>query len=124
MKLWFVEIAVRDPLLVGEWYARFFGREPSLRDPATGFTLYELDAGRVALRPDERDAASAMAGRVLIHLMCDDLDAETQRLAGVGIVPVEGVKSSEAEGYRRRRYEDPEGNRWVLFEWVKVGKGA
>ena len=126
MKLWFVEIAVRDPVLAEGWYTRFLRRGPSLRDPATGFVFYELDSGRVALRPGKTvdEISSAMPGSVLIHLLCDDLDVETRRLLAAGIAPVEGVKVGESEGYRRGIYADPEGNRWVLFEWTEKGKGA
>jgi len=119
MKLWFVEIFARNPSALEAWYSTFFERMPDLRDAKTGFVLYQLAEGRVAVR-----SGHSNPGGVLVHVLCEDLDAESARLQKVGIVPVEEVKTSDAEKYRRRVYEDPEGNRWSLFEWVGAKQGA
>ena len=59
-----------------------------------------------------------VAAGVKLHLCVADLDAEVERLRGIGVVPDGAVKAS-GEGYRRARFADPDGVPVVLFEWRK-----
>lgn len=78
------------------WWADVLNRAPSLRDDANGFALFDVAGGRVALK-----RGSPTGGT--IHFEVDEL-------------PSGAVKAS-AEGYRRVKLTDPDGNVVVLFAW-------
>lgn len=80
------------------WWSQLLNREPVIHDETNGFALFELDGGRLALK------RSANPGGGTVHLE-------------VGELPGGEVKES-AEGYRRVKLHDPDGNVAVLFEWV------
>jgi catechol 2,3-dioxygenase-like lactoylglutathione lyase family enzyme len=111
-----VELTVRDAAASARWYVAALGFAVELTDAATGFVLlHHPGGGRLALLPGEPVAAG-----VKLHLRATDLDAEVERLRGIGVVPDGAVKSS-GEGYRRARFADPDGVAVVLFEWCRPG---
>src|SRR4051794_20102860 len=85
------------------WYERLFGRPPDF-SPKEGEGCWRVgEGGWVYLVQDER-----RAGRALLTVLVDDLDAQLAELAARGLDagPVETIEGA----VRRVRIEDPEGN--------------
>ncbi len=90
------ELGVSDFPAAVAWWAGLLKCDPTLRDDANGFALFDVTGGRVALK-----RGSPTGGTV--HFEVDEL-------------PGGEVKASD-EGYRRVKLTDPDGNVVVLFEW-------
>lgn len=93
------ELGVSNFPAAVEWWAGVLEREPTLRDEANGFALFDVAGGRLALK-----RGGPVGGTV--HFEVDNL-------------PAGEVKASD-EGYRRVKMTDPDGNVLVLFAWVKT----
>lgn len=107
MKLYMTELAVSDfPRAVG-WYSRLLQMPPAQVDEPNGFALFEVCGGRVALR------VRTPAGRGMVLFEVEDLAEELRRLTADAEVKL------SAEGYRRAKLLDPDGNAVVLFEWAE-----
>jgi catechol 2,3-dioxygenase-like lactoylglutathione lyase family enzyme len=106
MKLYMVELAVSDFPRAAEWYSRLLSMDPVQVDERNGFALFEVYGGRVALK------VRTPAGKGMVLFEVEDLDEELARLESDAEVTV------SAEGYRRAKLSDPDGNTVVLFEWV------
>jgi predicted enzyme related to lactoylglutathione lyase len=107
-----VEYPARDPLGLAAWYCDYLGAVRERDDPAQGFALVGFPGGRLAFK-----RGNVIPTGHLIHLHVENLEHVLARLADVGLLPLNGMKSSH-EGYRRAKIADPEGNILVLFEWV------
>lgn len=92
------ELGVSDFPAAVKWWAGVLSREPTLRDDANGFALFEVADGRLALK-----RGSPVGGTV--HFEVEDL-------------PAGEVKESD-EGYHRVKMTDPDGNTAVLFVWMR-----
>ena len=97
MRLYMTELGVSDFPAAVAWWSHALQSVPSFRDDANGFALFDVTGGRVALK-----RGSPTGGTV--HFEVDEL-------------PSGEVKES-AEGYRRVKRVDPDGNVLVLFEWI------
>jgi catechol 2,3-dioxygenase-like lactoylglutathione lyase family enzyme len=88
------------------WYAKLLGRRPDSR-PMDTLVQWELfDQGGVALSTDDE-----IAGKGVMFLIIDDLEAERRRLQGLGIVlggDIQGDYSTLAQ------VRDPDGNLLTL----------
>jgi catechol 2,3-dioxygenase-like lactoylglutathione lyase family enzyme len=88
------------------WYTKLLGRGPDYR-PMNTLVQWELfDQGGVALSTDDD-----IAGRGVMFLIVDDVEAERRRLQGLGIVledDIEGDYSTLAQ------VRDPDGNLLTL----------
>lgn len=98
MRLYMTELAASDLDRSIAWWTGLLGRGPALIDGGNGFALFEVDGGRLALK-------RGSPGGGTVHFEVDRL-------------PPGEVKVS-AEGYRRVKLADPDGNVVVLFEWVR-----
>ncbi len=105
MRLYMVELTVRDLAASLAFYRDRLGLAVELVDEANGFALLHA-GGRLALK------RGTPGGGATVHLEVADVAAELRRLGE----PVE-TKAS-AEGYRRAKLADPDGHTVVLFEWV------
>ena len=104
MRLYLVELTVRDLAASLAFYRDRLGLPVELLDEANGFALLHA-GGRLALKRGEP------GGGATVHLEVADLDAELRRLGEVA-----DVKASD-EGYRRAKLTDPDGHTVVLFQW-------
>jgi predicted enzyme related to lactoylglutathione lyase len=111
--LTFVELTVADWPAAVAWYRDVFGLEVLLRAEADRFALLGAGGTRLALKGGEPHP-----GTVLLTFEVDDLPAELQRLAALGVTPAAPLKAS-AEGYRRALLRDPEGYALCLYDWAR-----
>lgn len=109
--LYLVELTVADWPAAVAWYQDTLGLEVALIDEVHQFALMRAGSGRVALK-----AGRPEPGTVLLTLEVDDLCAEIERLAALGLAPTAPLKVSP-EGYRRAIVRDPDGYRICLFDW-------
>jgi len=91
------ELGVSDFAAAVAWWSGVLNCEPSLRDDANGFVLFEVEGGRVALK-------CGSASRGTVHFEVNELP--------------EGDVKESVEGYRRVKMTDPDGNVLVLFQWT------
>ncbi len=107
----FAGIPVTDYEPARAWYERFFGRPPDVIAHATEALWQGEGAGWIYVVGD-----AERAGRALLLLMVDDLDAQIAELAERGLAPdeVETVPGV----YRKAVFHDPEGNQ------ISFGEGA
>ena len=98
------ELGVSDIPAAVDWWSDVLGRPPSLRDEKNGFALFEVDGGRLAVK------RSVTPGGGTVHFEVDELPA--------------GELKVSAEGYRRVKLTDPDGNVLVLFEWIPANPGS
>jgi len=128
MTAFFLELTVADWVLSQEWYRLVIpGLTTILSDPDRQFILYQLPGTNFqwALKGHPRAATpdpaspirSDVAPLVRLHLLVNDLPAEVERLATLGIQPVDPPKTSD-EGYERYRFQDPDGYEVLLFRWT------
>ncbi|HET8672841.1 MAG TPA: VOC family protein [Thermoleophilaceae bacterium] len=100
-----IPVADLDPAL--EWYERFMGRAPDMR-PHDGEAAWQLTQSgwMYVVRDRER------AGRGLLTLMVDDLDATLAELSerSIGADQIEELSG----GVRKATLTDPEGNNIAL----------
>jgi predicted enzyme related to lactoylglutathione lyase len=100
----FAGIAAADYPALRDWYERLFGREPDLvpHDREVAWRLTETGWIYVVEDPER-------AGRGLLTLLVDDLDAHGEELRERGFEPQE-----VEDGVRKLELVDPEGNRVSL----------
>jgi predicted enzyme related to lactoylglutathione lyase len=86
------------------WYERLFGRPPDLlpQDEEAAWRL--TDTGWIYLVGD-----AARAGKALLTILVDDLDAQVAALAERGLAPNE--LETLSDGGRKAAFVDPEGNK-------------
>ena len=98
----FAGARVRDFARAQEWYSQLLG-EPSFFPNAVE-AVWELAEERFVyiLEDPER------AGRGLITLFVDDLDAVVARIASRGLEP--DLRETYSNGVRKVTYRDPDGN--------------
>jgi predicted enzyme related to lactoylglutathione lyase len=109
-------LAVADHDAALGWYERLFGRAPDLV-PKEGDAAWQLtDTAWVYVVADAQ-----RAGRGLVTVLVDDLDALAGSLAerGLELGPIETVPGA----VRRARITDPEGNR-ITFGEAPAPAGA
>jgi predicted enzyme related to lactoylglutathione lyase len=118
-ELFMVELRVthRPPLV--EWYAGRLGLKVSLDDSVGDFTLLTAGGTRLAIKGGRSETS---AGSVALMFLVQDLDAEIQRVKGLG-EEVSEIETSP-EGFRAVRLVDPVGTSVQLFEWIKAGDRA
>jgi catechol 2,3-dioxygenase-like lactoylglutathione lyase family enzyme len=110
MRLYFVELRVRDWSASVAWYRDVLGLELLLRDESGSFALFAAGGARLALK-----AGEPCPGGSSIAFEVDDLSAWVERLGE----RIEGPIKSSAEGYRRALLRDPDGYEITLFEWLR-----
>lgn len=113
------ELAVSDWPRAVEWHRAALGLSVELLDEANRFALLTRPDGsgaRLALK-----AGTPRPGGVILHWQVADLDAELQRLQGLGIGV--GEVTASAEGYRRAAVLDPDGYEHGLFAWATNFEG-
>ncbi len=98
MRLYMTELGVSDFTAAVAWWSGVLECVPSLRDETHGFAMFEVDGGRLALKRSARPGGGA------VHFEVDGLP--------------DGEVKQSAEGYRRVKLTDPDGNVLVLFEWT------
>lgn len=98
----FAGIRVRDFQAARPWYEQLLG-EPTFFPHATEavWTLAEDRSVYVVEYPDG-------AGRSVVTIFLDDLDARVSEIAGRGLEPDE--RETYAGGVRKVLYRDPDGN--------------
>jgi catechol 2,3-dioxygenase-like lactoylglutathione lyase family enzyme len=96
-----VAVARLDAAL--EWYERLLGRPPDMRPHEREAVWQVTETGWIYVVADE-----ARAGKGLVTVMVDDLEADLAAIAQRGIVtgPVETAPGL----YKKTVVEDPEGN--------------
>jgi catechol 2,3-dioxygenase-like lactoylglutathione lyase family enzyme len=112
--LFLVEVRVRDAPAAWAWFRDVLGLRLGLVDASNGFAL--LDAGGVNLAVKRGREAPGEAFSLVFRV--DDLLAERQRLAALG-VPVGQIVENASEGYRELRLVGPEGLVVRLFAWTR-----
>lgn len=115
MNLYMIELSVADWPLAVAWYRDTLGLKLLNHSETDRFALFEAGATRLALKQMEKDTPNGTG--VLLAFEVSNLDAELNRLAGLGIVSESPVKISP-EGYRQAIIRDPDGYRLCLFEWT------
>ena len=98
----FAGLRVRDFEASRPWYERLLG-EPSFFPHATEavWTLADERSVYIVEHPDG-------AGRSLVTLFLDDLDAQVAEIASRGLEPAE--RETYSNGVRKVTYRDPDGN--------------
>lgn len=105
----FAGIAVADLDAALAWYERLFGRGPDMVPNEREAVWWLAQAGSIYVVAD-----GTRAGRALLTLIVDDLDAEVGELAGRGLPT--GAIETIAEQHRKLVITDPEGNRITLAQ--------
>lgn len=111
-----ISLFTRDVPRLAAFYARLAGVEAAGDEVhaeivASGFTL-SIHARRIAveeLRLDFADGNDEGGGRVAIGFTVADVDAEYERLAGLGVRLV-NEPSTRPWGWRSFHFRDPDGN--------------
>jgi predicted enzyme related to lactoylglutathione lyase len=106
----FVELQVADWPAAVAWYRDVLGLAVVLRVEADRFALLKAGSGQVALK-----AGRPRPGSALLAFEVEDLPAELERLAALGVTPEAPMKTSP-EGYRRALLRDPDGYRLCLYD--------
>jgi hypothetical protein len=99
----FAGIRVSDYEAARAWYERLLGREPSFIPHATE-AVWELAEHRSLYIEEDAEGA----GRALVTVLVDDLDARVADIASRGLDPDERVTYSI--GARKAIYRDLDGN--------------
>ncbi len=113
MKLFMVELAVRELAVSIAWYQKVLGFTLEKLDAVNQFAMLTVPGGgRIALKQTE-----PIVSNVLVHFEVPDLQATYTHLTESGVEPSKEMKTSE-EGYREIIITDPDGHHISLFEWV------
>jgi catechol 2,3-dioxygenase-like lactoylglutathione lyase family enzyme len=96
-------IRVSDYQAAKAWYERLLGREPSFIAHATE-AVWELAEHRSLFIEEDAEGA----GRALLTILVDDLDARVADISSRGLEPDERVTYSN--GARKAIYRDLDGN--------------
>jgi catechol 2,3-dioxygenase-like lactoylglutathione lyase family enzyme len=116
-----VGIYARDPSALAEWYARVVGLKEVRRIEKEGrppvVFLQGEEGAAIEILPT--DAAPAdrdfmRPGYSHLGIVVEDLDAEEERLAGLG-VELKGIRAT-SNGWRIGYFDDPEGNTLELVQ--------
>ena len=113
MRLYFVELSVRDWDASVAWYRGTLGLR--LIMTAGSFALFDAGGGRIALK-----AGRPAPGGVLLALEVDDLAGWGGTLGPCVQGP---IKASEEGFCARARLLDPDGYEIDLFEWTQQVSG-
>ena len=113
MELFLVELTVADWLASLAWYRDQLGLAVKLLDAPNQYALLAAGSGRLVIK-----AGTPSPGSTKITFRVNDLAAEVARLAAAGVSPTGGIRVS-AEGYQSVRFNDPDGHRIEIFEWVR-----
>src|SRR5258708_28056872 len=99
----FAGVAVAQLEAALAWYERFLGRPPDMRPNDTEAVWQLTDGGSVYVVADEE-----RAGKSLVTIMVDDIDADLAGMEERGIVT--GPVDTAPGLFRRTALTDPEGN--------------
>ena len=113
MELFLVELTVADWPASLAWYRDRLGLTVELVDETNRYALLAAGMGRVALKE-----GTPRPGSAKLVFQVADLTAELDRLRRLGITPAASVRSS-SEGYRSIPFDDLDGHRIELFEWLR-----
>ena len=102
----FAGLRVRDFQAARPWYERLFG-EPAFLPHATE-AVWTLAGDRSVYVVEHADGA----GRSVVTIFVDDLDARVAAVAARGLEPDERLTLSN--GVRKALYHDPDGNEVVF----------
>ncbi|MGW8064050.1 VOC family protein [Streptomyces ziwulingensis] len=99
----FAGIPVSDYAVALAWYERLLGSPPTFvaSDTESVWELAEHRSLFVEHRPGR-------AGRAMHTVFVDDFDGRVAAIAGRGLEPVQ--RETYANGVRKARYRDPDGN--------------
>jgi catechol 2,3-dioxygenase-like lactoylglutathione lyase family enzyme len=98
----FAGLRVRDFAAAVQWYERLFG-EPSFFPHATE-AVWILGENRSVYIVQDADRA----GRSVVTMLVDDLDAHVAQIAARGLEPDD--RETYSNGVRKVMYRDPDGN--------------
>src|SRR5437660_11758816 len=107
----FVELQVADWPAAVAWYRDVLGLPVVLRVEADQFALLQAGSGQLALK-----AGQPQPGSILLTFEVEDLPAELEHLARLGVMQEAPLKAS-TEGYRRALLLQPDGCRLELYDW-------
>ena len=113
MELFLLELTVADWPASLAWYRDQLGLAVKLLDEPNRYAVLAAGSGHVAIK-----AGTPSPGSTTITCRVNDLAAEVARLAAAGVSPTGAIRVS-AEGYRSVRFNDPDGHRIEIFEWVR-----
>ena len=111
----FAGLRVRDFGAARAWYEQLFGEPTSF--PHATEAVWTLGEDRSIYIVEHADGA----GRSVVTLVLDDLDAEVAAIAARGLEPDE--RETYANGVRKVTYRDPDGNE-IGFGGPPLGTGA
>ena len=112
----FAGLRVRDFAEAREWYERLLG-DPAFFPHATE-AVWTLAEGRSLYIVEEDDER---AGRGVVTVFIDDLDARVAEIAARGLEPDE--RETYSNGVRKIVYRDPDGNE-VGFGGAPLDSGS
>ena len=117
MKLYMVEIRVRDWPHTFHWYRDVLGLPVVFEDEPNQFVM--LRAGGVRLALKAGNPADPVHEAVNLVFEVHDVDATRKALASRGVETEQPFDSPLNEGYREMRLRDPEGAQIRLFSWLE-----
>jgi catechol 2,3-dioxygenase-like lactoylglutathione lyase family enzyme len=117
MRLYMVEICVRNWPGTRDWYRDTLGLDLVFSDEPHRFTMFRAGGMHLALKggtpkDSERDGFN-------LAFEVGDVDDIRAQLIARGIAVGEPFDSPYQEGYREARLSDPEGTHIRLFSWLK-----
>ena len=115
MKLYMVEIRVRDWPATYQWYRDILGIPVEFEDEPNQFAMLSSGGVRLAIkagRPEDKARDS-----LNLVFVVKDVDVERSVLVARGATPEEPFDSPFNEGYREMRLRVPEGTQIRLFSW-------
>ena len=117
MKLYMVEIRVRDWPHTFHWYRDVLGLPVIFVDEPNRFVM--LSAGRVRLALKAGSPTDPVHESVNLVFEVSDVDATRKMLTAKGVVTEPPFDSPLNEGYREMRFKDPEGAQIRVFSWLE-----
>ena len=116
LKLMGVMIGSGDPETLGRFYTSIFGA-PEWEDQ--GFTGWQLGGAGLMIGPhSDVKGRNEMPGRIMWNLETPDVQAEFERIKGLGATVVQEPYSpggSDSDSFRLATFEDPDGNYFQLM---------
>lgn len=116
IELAFTELLVVDWPRAVRWYVEILGLRLILEDVEPQFALLEAGLSRLALKGSAGGRQDGSPPSVRLIFRVDDVDAERDRLIGLGVA-VGPASDNSAEGYRGATLVDSEGTPITLFSW-------
>lgn len=124
LKLVGVMIGSEDPGALSRFYARIFGT-PAWEDQ--GFTGWQLGGSGLMIGPhSEVKGRNEMPGRIIWNLETPDVQAEFERIEGLGAGVVQAPYrpgGSENDSFWLATFEDPDGNYFQLASPMPAATG-